>query len=143
MRRMPPGWNRNVCRNAAWMGYVAVTKTSLMVKPKWSLFPRSIRSIQRGISLQRSKWMRIFHAYGDDIQSYYQRLGVVVLGTVTDGDCGVDCACQMLGLGSNSEARDQLRKDFHFFFFFVFPHHSADPTSGPFPKNHSAGTPPF
>ena len=58
---------------------------------------------------------------GDDIQSYYQRLGVVVLGTVTDGDCGVDCACQMLGLGSNSEARDQLRKDFHFFFFFVFP----------------------
>ena len=76
---------------------------------------------------------------GDDIQSYYQRLGVVVLGTVTDGDCGVDCACQMLGLGSNSEARDQLRKDFHFFFFFVFPHHSADP----FPKNHSAGTPPL
>ena len=57
---------------------------------------------------------------GDDIQSYYQRLGVVVLGTVTDGDCGVDCACQMLGLGSNSEARDQLRKDFHFF-FFCFP----------------------
>ena len=48
---------------------------------------------------------------GDGIQSHYQRLGVVLLGTVMDGDCGVDCACQMLGLPTSREARNQLRQD--------------------------------
>ena len=79
---------------------------------------------------------------GDGIQSHYQRLGVVLLGTVMDGDCGVDCACQMLGLASTREARDQLRKDFHFFLFLFSPTTLRAPTSGPFPKNHSAGNSP-
>ena len=28
----------------------------------------------------------------------YEQLGVVLLGTVCDGDCGIDAACQMLSL---------------------------------------------
>ena len=55
---------------------------------------------------------------GDDIESYYQRLGVVLLGTVMDGDCGVDCACQMLGMATSREARNQLRQDLHFLRYF-------------------------
>ena len=56
---------------------------------------------------------------GDDIQSYYQRFGVVLLGTVMDGDCGVDCACQMLGLPTSREARNQLRQDLHFLNYLI------------------------
>ena len=79
---------------------------------------------------------------GDDIQSYYQRLGVVVLGTVTDGDFGVDCACLMLGLASTREARDQVREDFHFFLFLFSPTTLRTPRQGPSPKTIPQGPPP-
>ena len=32
------------------------------------------------------------------MDSFYARLGIVLLGTVMDGDCGIDTACMMLGL---------------------------------------------
>ena len=67
-----------------------------------------------GITLQGSRYTWMMQAWGDDIQCYYQRLGVVLYGTVMDGDCGVDCASQMLGLPTSREARQQLRQDLHF-----------------------------
>ena len=35
---------------------------------------------------------------GPGLQGYCSSKGVAVLGTVVDGDCGIDVACQMLGL---------------------------------------------
>ena len=49
---------------------------------------------------------------GDSMRAFYQRMGVVLMETVMDGDCGVDCACRMLGLASTREARKELREDF-------------------------------
>ena len=46
---------------------------------------------------------------GDSIEAFYGRLGVVLLSTAMDGDCGVDTACRMLGLPSNASCRDELR----------------------------------
>ena len=48
---------------------------------------------------------------GDSLQAFYQRRGVAVLGTVVDGDCGVDCACMMLGRCQSLEERSKLRRD--------------------------------
>ena len=48
---------------------------------------------------------------GDSIQAFYGRLGVVLLGTVMDGDCGVDTACVMLGLAQTAENRQTLRTE--------------------------------
>ena len=39
---------------------------------------------------------------GDSIESYYGRLGIVLLGTIMDGDCGIDTACMMLGLSQTA-----------------------------------------
>ena len=35
---------------------------------------------------------------GDSIEDFYMRLGRALLGTVVDGDCGVDVGCMMPGL---------------------------------------------
>ena len=35
---------------------------------------------------------------GDCMGSFYARLGIVLLGTVMDGECGIDTACMMLDL---------------------------------------------
>ena len=48
---------------------------------------------------------------GESMQAFYGRLGVVLLGTVMDGDCGIDTACMMLGLPQNSANRDALRQE--------------------------------
>jgi hypothetical protein len=48
---------------------------------------------------------------GTSIQSFYGRLGRVILGTVMDGDCGLDVACMMLGIPQTLQARRQLRED--------------------------------
>jgi hypothetical protein len=45
------------------------------------------------------------------MQGYYNVLGMVLLGTVVDGDCGLDVACQMLGLPQLREARKTLRQE--------------------------------
>ena len=41
---------------------------------------------------------------------FYSRLGVTVLGTVTDGDCGIDLMCLMGGLEQNLASRIALRE---------------------------------
>lgn len=48
---------------------------------------------------------------GDSLQAFYQRRGVAVLGTVVDGDCGVDCACMMLSLRQCLDERMKLREE--------------------------------
>ena len=48
---------------------------------------------------------------GASFQAFYNRLGSVALGTVVDGDCGIDVACQMLGLEQSLEQRCALRED--------------------------------
>ena len=48
---------------------------------------------------------------GDEIESFYGRLGVVLLGTVMDGDCGIDTACMMLSLPQTKAVRDALRRE--------------------------------
>jgi hypothetical protein len=44
------------------------------------------------------------------IEAYYHELAVAVLGTVADGDCGVDCCCQMLCLPQTPQQRMDLRE---------------------------------
>ena len=48
---------------------------------------------------------------GDSIQAFYGRLGVVLLGTALDGECGLDTACRMLGLPQTASCRDELRRE--------------------------------
>ena len=48
---------------------------------------------------------------GESIQAYYGRLGIVLLGTVMDGDCGIDTACMMLGIPQTAANRDALRRE--------------------------------
>ena len=45
------------------------------------------------------------------MQGYYSSRGVAVLGTVMDGDCGIDVACQMLGLPQTLAQRAVLREE--------------------------------
>jgi hypothetical protein len=46
----------------------------------------------------------------DNIEAYYHKLAVAVLGTVADGDCGVDCCCQMMSLPQTTTQRQALRE---------------------------------
>ena len=48
---------------------------------------------------------------GMSFQAFYQRLGVILLGTVVDGDCGLDVCCQMLSLPQTFENRVALREE--------------------------------
>ncbi|MCP4245177.1 MAG: hypothetical protein GY772_31950, partial [bacterium] len=48
---------------------------------------------------------------GSSLEAAYNRLGVVLLGTVMEGDCGVDAACMMLGLPQTTEKRSALRSE--------------------------------
>ena len=48
---------------------------------------------------------------GDGIESFYARLGIVLLGTVMGGDSGIDTACMMLGLPHTSTNRNALRQE--------------------------------
>ena len=47
---------------------------------------------------------------GPGLQGFYSSKGIAVLGTVMDGDCGIDVACQMLGLPQTLAQRTALRK---------------------------------
>ena len=46
---------------------------------------------------------------GAPITNFYSRLGVTVLGTVTNGDCGMEVVCMMAGLGHDEDSRTVLR----------------------------------
>ena len=50
-------------------------------------------------------------AQGASIEATYLRRGRVILGTVADGDCGVDTASIMLGLPQTADDRKQLRAE--------------------------------
>ena len=45
------------------------------------------------------------------MQGYYSSKEVALLGTVMDGDCGIDVACQMLGLPQTLAQRAVLREE--------------------------------
>ena len=46
---------------------------------------------------------------GDDVSTFYARLGLDVQETVADGDCGLDVMCLMLGLERVEATRKRLR----------------------------------
>ena len=48
---------------------------------------------------------------GDDVRTFYARLGLAVQETVADGDCGLDVMCLMLGLERNKASRNRLRHE--------------------------------
>ena len=48
---------------------------------------------------------------GETIQAFYNRFGLVLLGAVMDGDCGLDVACLMHGLPQTLAQRSALRED--------------------------------
>ena len=48
------------------------------------------------------------HAGEPGLQGFYSSKGLAVLGTVMDGDCGIDVACQMLGLPQTLAQRAAL-----------------------------------
>ena len=50
-------------------------------------------------------------AAGDSLESFYYNLGIAVLGTVMDGDCGIDVCVQMLGQPQNEDTRIALREE--------------------------------
>ena len=45
------------------------------------------------------------------IEGFYMQLGVALLGTVVDGDCGIDVLCQMAGLPQTLLQRTALREE--------------------------------
>ena len=51
---------------------------------------------------------RFFDGFFD---GFYSTLGVAVLGTAMDGDCGIDVACQMLSLPQTPAQRAGLREE--------------------------------
>ena len=48
---------------------------------------------------------------GPGLQGFYSSKGLAILGTVMDGDCGIDVACQMLGLPQTLAQRAALREE--------------------------------
>ena len=48
---------------------------------------------------------------GPEIEAVYSRLGVVVMGTVVDGNCGIDVMLQMEQVPTSPETIDTLRRD--------------------------------
>ena len=48
---------------------------------------------------------------GEGLEAFYGRLGVAVLPTVCDGDCGVDVMMHMLGEASTEKSRAALREE--------------------------------
>ena len=45
------------------------------------------------------------------IEGFYTSLGIALLGTICDGDCGIDVACKMLGLHQTARQRALLREE--------------------------------
>ena len=53
----------------------------------------------------------VSHEGGPGLQGYYSSRGVAVLGTVMDGECGIDVACQMVGEPQTLSQRDAMREE--------------------------------
>jgi galactokinase/mevalonate kinase-like predicted kinase len=52
-------------------------------------------------------------AGGSDIVPFYRRIGVAVLGTVIDADCGIDTMRAMLRRPQTVDARKEIREELH------------------------------
>ena len=48
---------------------------------------------------------------GPGLQGFYSSKGLAILGTVMDGDCGIDVDCQMLCLPQTLAQRVALREE--------------------------------
>ena len=48
---------------------------------------------------------------GDTFSHFYRRLGIAIVPTIADGDCGVDTACLMLGIPQTVKHRERLREE--------------------------------
>ena len=46
-----------------------------------------------------------------EIVSYYSKMGLAILGTVTNGDCGIDVMCLMAGEEETAANRARIRED--------------------------------
>ena len=57
--------------------------------------------------------MDAMEAEGSGIVPFYSRLGAAVLGTVMDGDCGIDTMCMMLRRPQTIDARKEIRQELH------------------------------
>ena len=51
------------------------------------------------------------HEGGPGLQGFYFSKGIAVLGIVMDGGCGIDVACQMVGLPQTLAQRTALREE--------------------------------
>ena len=47
------------------------------------------------------------------LEGFYNAIGIALLGTVTDGDCGIDTMCIMAGLQQTAAQRLELREDIY------------------------------
>ena len=52
-------------------------------------------------------------ADGGSIQQFYEGFGQALLGTVMDGDCGIDVLCQMSGRPHTPDVRAGFREESH------------------------------
>ena len=46
-----------------------------------------------------------------EIVRFYGEMGYAILGTVADGDCGIDVLCQMVGEADTAQSRSKLREE--------------------------------
>ena len=60
-------------------------------------------------------------AQGEGIEAKYLRRGMAILGTVADGDCGVDTASIMIGLPQTAEHRNELRQETSWVIYLITP----------------------
>jgi len=58
--------------------------------------------------------------HGLAFEDFYYRLGVSLLGTVMDGDCGPDVWCQMLAIEQTAKNRSALREESHMLIIKLF-----------------------
>ena len=63
------------------------------------------------ISSPQCPCMGVLQGPAHTIEGFYSTLGLALLGTVVDGDCGIDVACQMEGLPQTAEQRTLLREE--------------------------------
>ena len=72
-----------------------------------------------GIPLEKCRhWLtaaRMDHNYlgegGTGITAFYAKKNLAIVGTVVDGDCGIDACCQMAGVKEDLESRCKMRQD--------------------------------
>ena len=59
-------------------------------------------------------------ASNSPLEKFYSKLGVTVLGTLMEGNCGIDVMCQMLSDPSNDANLKRLRTDTCYHFIVIY-----------------------